>query len=81
MIVLSAATNVGCSTYHGEAAAQEQRAADDLRRGGATEAASAAQDRADQHRKSASCNGLFECSVNIVFSIFEGLLFPEKPVR
>ncbi len=80
-VVLLAAMSAGCSSIHMETADREQRAADDLRRGGATEAARAAQLRADEQRKAASCDGAFECAAEIVFSIIEGLLFPERPSR
>lgn len=56
-------------TYHSAEAAREQRAADELRRGGANEVARSAQDRADDHQKKAmrKCDGFVECVVDLLF--------------
>ena len=67
--VLAAGTGCGASRFHAEEAAREQRAADDLRRGGATEAGRAAQNRADAHQRDASCWDFLECVVDAIFSI------------
>lgn len=64
-------TSTGCATssYYAQEAEREQRAADDLRRAGASEAAKAAQVRADANRKEASCDDLMDCLLDVLLSV------------
>ena len=59
---------------HLDAAAQEQRAADDLRQAGAGEASRAAQQRANEHRDAARCRDVLECGVDVVGELLGALL-------
>lgn len=69
----------GCANHHYQVAEQEQRASDDLRKVGATEASRAAQDRADAHRQSAKCKDAVECVFEVLGQVLGGMLLAEKP--
>jgi hypothetical protein len=57
-----------------EAAQREQQAADSLRTVGASEAAQAAQQRADRETEAAKCKGLLDCSLNVLGQVLVGVL-------
>jgi F0F1-type ATP synthase assembly protein I len=56
-----------------ETASQEQRAADSLRSIGATEAARAAQNRADKSNEASKCKEAVECSLDIIGQLLLGM--------
>jgi hypothetical protein len=65
----------GCTSYAMRAASEEQRAADTLRSAGATQAARAAQDRADKQTAAARCKDALECSMDVVGQVLLALIF------
>ena len=71
LIPITLTATAGCATtsFYAEAAERDQRAADALRRGGATEAARAAQSRADENRKNATCRTFEDCLFDALLSI------------
>ncbi len=77
LLAALSATAPGCASYHQEEAVLQQRAADDLRRGGATDAGRAAQERADAHQRAGSCS-FFECVIEGLFSVAVNMVFPDK---
>ena len=68
-VAVVALSGCGAARYHAEAAEREQRAADDLRGAGAREAATAAQDRANEHRSAMACDGFVECLLTALLSV------------
>ena len=74
--MVAAALLSGCASHSLEAADREQKAADDLRRGGAgsTTAARNAQERADRNRQDAQCGDLLTCAFEVVGQLLLGAL-------
>gem|GEM_PF-6989700 len=66
--------STGCATHYMEAAQQEQRAADSLHSVGTTEAAQAAQRRADDNRETARCKEFLDCSLDVLGQLLLGLI-------